>query len=150
MTLRALSAGLIATAMFASACNGAETGTAGGSSGTISSGSGGITSSGPLPPAKPKSGGALQGEPGVGPQGTGGDTNGGTASDPRQTCHAEPVQWANGRPADRQLIEKLREQSGAEIVRVLPPGLSVTQEFRYGRLNVNVDDLNVITSISCW
>ncbi len=78
----------------------------------------GITSSGPLPPDKTKTGN--------------------NAGDPQQTCHAEPVQWAIGRSATDDLIGQLRRQSGAGTVRVLPPGLSVTQEFRYGRLHVDL------------
>ncbi len=121
-----LGAGLIATALFATACNGAETGSSGvtAASGT---GSGGVSSSGPL-----------QGN-------TGSD-----APDPRQTCNADAVQWAIGRPATEEVVERAKRESGAKVVRVLPPGLSVTQEFMYGRLNINVDPLNVIQTVSCW
>ncbi len=129
--------GLIATALLATGCNGAETGGSGvspsypgtvgsGTSGSGSSGgaSGGVTSSGPL---------------------------GGSGVDmPKQTCNADAVKWAIGQTATDEVVERARRESGARVVRVIPPGLALTQEFMFGRLNINVDRLNVIQSVSCW
>lgn len=70
--------------------------------------------------------------------------------DPKQTCNADKVQWAIGLEATDEVIERARKEAGAKIVRVLQPGLAVTQEFMYGRLNMDVDKTNVITSASCW
>jgi hypothetical protein len=105
--------GLIVTTLFASGCNGAETGQSGVSS-------------------------------------PGGMQDSGKVSDPQQTCNADAVQWAVGLEATPETVERARTESGAKAVRVLPPDLAVTQEFRYGRLNLSVDKQNVITSASCW
>jgi len=110
-----LAIGLIATSLYASACNGAETT----SSGVPSSSDLEIGSQ--EPPA-----------------------------DPQQTCDAAKVQWAIGKAATEDLLERARNESGAEVARILRPGLSVTQEFMYGRLNLDVDESNVVTAVSCW
>jgi hypothetical protein len=80
----------------------------------------------------------------------GGMKDGGNVQDPKQTCDPEKVQWAVGLAATEETVARAKAESGANLVRVLPPDLAVTQEFRYGRLNLNVDKLNVIQSASCW
>jgi Peptidase inhibitor I78 family len=130
-----LGAGLIATALFAGACNGADADASGGSSA--------IGSSGRLA----DNSGTSASSPGSGTGSSGPATS---APDPKQTCNADGIQWAVGQPATPDVVERLKREAGAKAVRVLPPGVSVTQEFMYGRLNVNVDTSNVITTLSCW
>jgi hypothetical protein len=64
-------------------------------------------------------------------------------------CHADAAQSLVGQPATPQNVELARQRAGAQVVRVLKPGQVVTMEFRDGRLNVYVDDANVITRLGC-
>lgn len=120
MRLLGITAGLLSTALLASACNGSEPppNAAPPSSGTVGSG--------PLPPGSP------DGPP------TG------------QACNAEAAQFAVGRVATPALVENARQAAGARMVRVLRPGLAVTQEFSPDRLNLTVDEGGVVTDVSCW
>ena len=141
----AIGAGLIATAVFASACNGAETGSAaiagagpsGGNSATVSSGGSGVSDGGSS---------GTGGTRGIGS----GTLSGSGVAEPQQTCNADAIPWAIGQPATREVIDRAQRESGAKSVRVLKPGTAVTQEFKYGRLNLNVDASNVIKTVSCW
>jgi|GEM_PF-2219992 len=150
----AASAALLATALFASACNGAETvddqslSATGGASGSVSSGATGSSQGG-----KKK----MSGQTSPSNKGTGGSPSGSVFSsktsdalpDPKQSCNADPVQWAIGRPATPQLAERLRREAGADTVRILPPDMAVTEEFRFGRLNIATDRSNVIVRLYC-
>jgi hypothetical protein len=59
------------------------------------------------------------------------------------------VQYAVGSTFTRELGEKIREQSGSTVVRVLHPGEVVTMEFRSDRVSITVDDKNVIAQVTC-
>jgi hypothetical protein len=71
------------------------------------------------------------------------------ASPPHKECRGEPVQYAVGSPYTPALGEKLREQSGSTVVRVLHPGEVVTMEFRVDRVSITVDERNAITQVTC-
>lgn len=153
MKYLAIGAGLIATAVFASACNGAETGGAG--AGGPGAGSAAIGSAGP---SGGNSATVSSGGSGVSGGGSSGSSSGigsrtlpgSGVAEPQQTCNADAIQWAIGQPATKAVIDRAQRESGAKAVRVLKPGTAVTQEFMYGRLNLNVDASNVIKTVSCW
>lgn len=69
------------------------------------------------------------------------------SSDP--TCDAGKVQSFIGKDATADIAETARKSAGAELVRWLRPGMAVTMEYRMGRLNITIDDQNLITSINC-
>ncbi|MCF7223692.1 I78 family peptidase inhibitor [Marilutibacter chinensis] len=66
------------------------------------------------------------------------------------TCDADKAKAdAIGRPATEANIERARLASGAESVRVIPPGTMVTLEFVESRLNIDVDAENIIIDLRC-
>lgn len=64
-------------------------------------------------------------------------------------CTPEPARVLVGQPATTANVERARQLAGARTARVLKPGQMVTMEFIEGRLNVYVDEKNVITRIHC-
>ncbi|RDZ26651.1 I78 family peptidase inhibitor [Lysobacter silvisoli] len=68
----------------------------------------------------------------------------------QMTCNAEAAKSAAlGKQATAEVVEKARSDAGASAARVLKPGQMVTMEFMEGRLNVDVDDKNVIVDLRC-
>lgn len=65
------------------------------------------------------------------------------------TCQADSVQWAIGHHADQATLARIRRESGAGLVRPIAPGQAVTEDYRIDRINVELDDANVIIRISC-
>lgn len=65
------------------------------------------------------------------------------------SCNNEPAQVMVGESATQANVERARQLAGARIARVLKPGQMVTMEFIEGRLNINVDEKNVITHLRC-
>lgn len=47
------------------------------------------------------------------------------------------------------MVERARVAAGARTARVLKPGQMVTMEYLPGRLNIDVDERNVITNLRC-
>lgn len=68
------------------------------------------------------------------------------AADP---CDASAVQPLVGQEATTEVVEQARLDAGAETVRTLRPGQAVTLEYLDGRLNVDVDEDNLITGLRC-
>ena len=64
-------------------------------------------------------------------------------------CKADAARGAVGKVASPELVEQARREAGAGIARVLKPGQVVTMEYRGDRLNVDVDDGNVVTGVRC-
>jgi hypothetical protein len=54
-----------------------------------------------------------------------------------------------GRAATAEVISRARHRSGATAVRTIRPGQAVTMDYRDGRLNVNVNDRNLVKSFTC-
>ena len=66
------------------------------------------------------------------------------------TCNADAAKsTALGKTASADVVERARTDAGAHSVRVLKPGQMVTMEFQEHRLNIDVDDKNVITNLRC-
>ncbi|SDO51075.1 Peptidase inhibitor I78 family protein [Halomonas shengliensis] len=64
-------------------------------------------------------------------------------------CGAERVQDRIGRAYDAALGEAIRAESGAVSMRVVRPGEAVTLDYRPERLNVRLDEDDVIAEIAC-
>ena len=63
--------------------------------------------------------------------------------------NADAAQSAVGKQATAEVVEQARKDAGAQVARTLKPGQMVTMEFREGRLNLQVDDNNVVTEVRC-
>jgi hypothetical protein len=68
---------------------------------------------------------------------------------PTLACDAVPARGAIGQRATADVLEQLRKDSHAQVVRVIKPGQMVTMEFSAGRVDVRVDTDNVILGVSC-
>lgn len=64
-------------------------------------------------------------------------------------CDAKAAQAYVGQTASADVAAQAKTAAGANTVRMLKPGQMVTMEFRAGRLNLDVDANNVITSARC-
>lgn len=67
----------------------------------------------------------------------------------RGECGAAQVQDRVGRAYSEALGEAIHAESGAAAMRVIRPGDAVTLDYRPDRLNVRLDDDDVITEIGC-
>jgi hypothetical protein len=68
---------------------------------------------------------------------------------PPTQCQAEGATWAQGQHATERVAERARMAAGAETVRLLRPGEAHTMEFNANRLNLEVDEGNVIRDVRC-
>lgn len=64
-------------------------------------------------------------------------------------CGGGPVQDRVGRSFSESLRDAIVAESGAERVRVLRPGDAATMDHRPDRLNIHLDDNDVIARIEC-
>lgn len=69
--------------------------------------------------------------------------------DERSQCDVDAAAAAIGQTASADVVEQARKDAGAKTARVLRPGQIVTMEYLAGRLNVHVDDANVVTELTC-
>jgi hypothetical protein len=65
------------------------------------------------------------------------------------TCNADRVQALVGREAAPGLVERAKQRSGARTVRVIRPGQAVTMDFRSDRLNLELDNTNMVKAARC-
>ncbi len=66
-----------------------------------------------------------------------------------KTCDATGLQTQIGQKATPAVLEDLRSRSGSTTGRILRPGQLVTMEYNDTRLNLIVDDKDVMTAIRC-
>ena len=92
----------------------------------------------PVPPTPPAPAPTPAGEP----------TTPATPSPPL-ACDATPAQWALGKPATADTIERVRVDSHSRVVRVLHPGQIITMEYSTERVDIRVDGNDVILAITC-
>jgi hypothetical protein len=64
-------------------------------------------------------------------------------------CDADAADGFVGQVASAETIEQARVAAGAAVARTLAPGQVVTMEFRGDRLNLMVDEANVVTGVRC-
>jgi len=72
-----------------------------------------------------------------------------TAPGLQGTCDAKAAQAYIGKTASAEVVAQAKAAAGATHARTLKPGQMVTMEFSAGRLNLDVDANNVITSARC-
>jgi hypothetical protein len=64
-------------------------------------------------------------------------------------CSAEAAGDLIGKPYSAAAVEKARLASGSKTVRVIRPGMAVTMDYRIDRLNVDLDEKDVVTRVHC-
>lgn len=64
-------------------------------------------------------------------------------------CNAEPGQLFVGQKADAESGLAIRQATGADVLRWVPPRTAVTMEFMEGRVTVAYDDAMTITRVTC-
>jgi hypothetical protein len=64
-------------------------------------------------------------------------------------CDATPLAWTIGQVADDALVERARVQAGAKTVRVIRPGVMITNDFSAQRLNLRVDVERKVLAYNC-
>lgn len=66
------------------------------------------------------------------------------------TCVAELAQWAVGRTASTALLERARVDATASIARFIRPNEAITMEYSPARLNLWLDERDVVRSVVCF
>jgi hypothetical protein len=66
-----------------------------------------------------------------------------------KSCDAGALQSLIGQKATPSVMEDMRTRSGSATARMLRPGQVVTMEYNNTRLNLIVDDKDVMTAIRC-
>ena len=64
-------------------------------------------------------------------------------------CNPDEARGAIGKEATAEVVEQARIAAGADVVRTLKPGQVITMEYHASRLNLRVDDDNVVEDVSC-
>ena len=72
-----------------------------------------------------------------------------TTPPPVGTCDASQVEGLVGQVYTEALAEQARQDAGAAKVRMLKPNQPVTMEFLGERLNIEVDDKNLVSGVRC-
>ena len=65
------------------------------------------------------------------------------------TCHAEAAQSFVGQAFRPDMEQAVQRAAGARSVRVIRPGTMVTMDVRIDRVNVELDEGDVVTAIRC-
>ena len=65
------------------------------------------------------------------------------------TCDADKARFAVGLPASDDLLERARVAAGATTARFLRPNQPITTEYFGWRLNLGLNDQNVIRAVNC-
>lgn len=64
-------------------------------------------------------------------------------------CQADPGQGYVGQVAGEDVVAQAKAATGATSVRVLKPGMAATMDFRDDRLNLHLDEHDVIVKVTC-
>jgi hypothetical protein len=62
---------------------------------------------------------------------------------------ADLAQWAVGRPASATLLERARVDATASIARFIRPNEAITMEYSPARLNLYLDERDIVRSVIC-
>ncbi|MFC5694571.1 I78 family peptidase inhibitor [Pseudomonas sp. GCM10022186] len=65
------------------------------------------------------------------------------------TCDSAAVASLVGKTANVALVEQAKRQSGAETARVLRPHQPITMDYNSRRLNIDVDETDVVKQFTC-
>lgn len=69
--------------------------------------------------------------------------------DSNQVCKADGLDDLVGQPGTSALAADALKRSGAKTLRWIQPGMMVTMDFRRDRLDVHLDEHQVVTKLSC-
>lgn len=64
-------------------------------------------------------------------------------------CNADLAESAVGQKVSPELVETYRAQAGAKLARALRPNDVITMEYNPQRLNLRVDEQDVVISVNC-
>lgn len=64
-------------------------------------------------------------------------------------CQPDPGQAYVGQTASDEVVAQAKAATGANSVRVLKPGMAATMDFRDDRLNLMLDEHDVIVKATC-
>ncbi len=64
-------------------------------------------------------------------------------------CDAAKAPWAIGKAATAEVVERIRIETGSQVARVIRPGQAVTMDYSAARVNVNVNERDAITRLTC-
>jgi hypothetical protein len=64
-------------------------------------------------------------------------------------CDAEKARWTVGERASQDLLDRARQAAGASTARFIRPNEKITFEYLDSRLNLALDDQDVVRSASC-
>jgi Peptidase inhibitor I78 family len=68
---------------------------------------------------------------------------------PAATCDATKAQFAVGQAASEDLLERARTAAGARSARFIRPNQPITMEFLGSRLNLNLNEREVVNGANC-
>lgn len=69
---------------------------------------------------------------------------------PQTACDAEAAKpQALGKVATPEVTERARRDAGARLLRVIRPGQMVTMDYLEDRLNIDLDEADVIVNLRC-
>lgn len=71
------------------------------------------------------------------------------AVDPIKECDTAAGQYAVGKPFTDALAAEVKKKVGANSMRIIPPGMMVTMDYRGDRLNISYDEKKIITNVNC-
>jgi hypothetical protein len=66
-----------------------------------------------------------------------------------QSCDASKAQWAIGQRATDELLEGARAAAGARTARFLRPNQPITMEYFGWRLNLGLNEQDIVRSATC-
>lgn len=64
-------------------------------------------------------------------------------------CSIEGLNDTIGKPYSADLVERARVKSGSKTIRVIRPGMAVTMDYQIARLNIELDEKDVVTRLHC-
>ncbi|AJY49512.1 MULTISPECIES: I78 family peptidase inhibitor [Halomonadaceae] len=76
-------------------------------------------------------------------------TPNGSNQEQAAACDLEAIQYAIGEPFDEAMGSQLQSESSTRQARVLRPGEAATMDHRPDRLNIHLDDQDVIEELRC-
>jgi hypothetical protein len=65
------------------------------------------------------------------------------------SCDAAKAQWAIGERESNDLLERARVAAGAGSARFLRPNQPITMEYNGSRLNLGLNEQDVVRSVTC-
>ena len=65
------------------------------------------------------------------------------------TCNVDTIRGVLGQTANAKRIEQVQQQANANTLRVLAPGDAATMDYNPKRLNIDIDESEVIIRLSC-